>query len=204
MMAVTPDGKHKLVLIAGKPSHPPGMHEFRAGSILLENCLKSVPNLVVDRHEMGWVKAEAAFADHHAFTEADARRLLAVAQQHGARLVTTEKDWVRLVGFDGARGDLRERSRALAIELARLANDLKCTDVLLLSVGAQSQVCDYFLIASGTSVANSRPPTFCTANFAWGPVRYIFASTSTSSIAGSRANARSAARAASTVRLFAS
>jgi ribosome-associated protein len=42
-------------------------------------------------------------------------------------------------------------SRALAIELARLANDLKCTDVLLLSVGAQSQVCDYFLIASGTS-----------------------------------------------------
>jgi ribosome-associated protein len=42
-------------------------------------------------------------------------------------------------------------SRALAIELARLANELKCTDVLLLSVGAQSQVCDYFLIASGTS-----------------------------------------------------
>jgi ribosome-associated protein len=42
-------------------------------------------------------------------------------------------------------------SRALAIELARLAHDLKCTDVLLLSVGAQSQVCDYFLIASGTS-----------------------------------------------------
>jgi type 1 glutamine amidotransferase len=63
VMAVTPDGKHKLVLIAGKPSHPPGMHEFRAGTILLENCLKSVPNLVVDRHEMGWVKDEATFAD---------------------------------------------------------------------------------------------------------------------------------------------
>lgn len=61
--AVTPDGKRKLVLIAGKPSHPPGMHEFRAGTILLENCLKSVPNLVVDRHEMGWVKDEATFAD---------------------------------------------------------------------------------------------------------------------------------------------
>ena len=53
----------KIVLIAGKPSHPPGMHEFRAGTILLENCLKSVPNLVVDRHEMGWVKDEATFAD---------------------------------------------------------------------------------------------------------------------------------------------
>lgn len=61
--ALTPDGKHKLVFIAGKPSHPPGMHEFRAGSMLLEQCLKSVPNLVVDRHEMGWVKDEATFAD---------------------------------------------------------------------------------------------------------------------------------------------
>ena len=39
------------------------MHEFRAGTILLENCLKSVPNLQVDRHEMGWVADEATFAD---------------------------------------------------------------------------------------------------------------------------------------------
>jgi len=61
--AVTPDGKHKLVLIAGKPSHPPGMHEFKAGTMLLEKCLASVPNLVVDRHEMGWVKDESTFAD---------------------------------------------------------------------------------------------------------------------------------------------
>lgn len=61
--AVTPDGRQKLVLIAGKPSHPPGMHEFRAGTMLLENCLKNVPNLQVERHEMGWVKDEATFAD---------------------------------------------------------------------------------------------------------------------------------------------
>lgn len=61
--AVTPDGRQKLVLIAGKPSHPPGMHEFRAGTILLENCLKNMPNLQVDRHEMGWVTDEATFAD---------------------------------------------------------------------------------------------------------------------------------------------
>ncbi|SKB08575.1 Trehalose utilisation [Prosthecobacter debontii] len=60
---LTPDGKHKLVLIAGKPSHPPGMHEFRAGSLLLEKCLKEIPNLVVDRHDMGWVTDEATFAD---------------------------------------------------------------------------------------------------------------------------------------------
>ena len=61
--ALTTDGKHKLVLIAGKPSHPPGMHEFRAGTMLLEKCLKDVPDLVVDRHEMGWVKDESTFND---------------------------------------------------------------------------------------------------------------------------------------------
>ena len=59
----TPDGKKKLVFIAGKPSHPPGMHEFHAGTMLLTECLKSVPNLVVDRHDMGWVKDESTFAD---------------------------------------------------------------------------------------------------------------------------------------------
>ena len=60
---VTPEGRQKLVLIAGKPSHPPGMHEFRAGTLLLEKCLKNVPNLVVDRHEQGWVSDEKTFAD---------------------------------------------------------------------------------------------------------------------------------------------
>jgi type 1 glutamine amidotransferase len=61
--ALTPDGKHKLVLIAGKPSHPPGMHEFRAGTMLLEKCLAGVPNLVIERGEMGWVKDEAMLKD---------------------------------------------------------------------------------------------------------------------------------------------
>jgi hypothetical protein len=53
----------KLVLIAGKPSHPPLMHEFRAGSLLLESCLKNVPGLKVEVHENGWVKDESTFAD---------------------------------------------------------------------------------------------------------------------------------------------
>ena len=30
----------KIVLIAGRPSHGPGDHEFRAGSLLLQKCLK--------------------------------------------------------------------------------------------------------------------------------------------------------------------
>src|SRR4051794_19682227 len=61
--AATLDGKKKLVLIAGKPSHPPRMHEFRAGSLLLQKCLADVPGLSVEVHDMGWVKDETTFDD---------------------------------------------------------------------------------------------------------------------------------------------
>jgi len=57
------NSSRKLILIAGPPSHPKMMHEFRAGTILLEKRLKAVPNLVVDRHEMGWVDDEVTFKD---------------------------------------------------------------------------------------------------------------------------------------------
>lgn len=53
----------KLVLIAGKPSHPPLMHEFRAGALLLEACLKDVPGLKVEVHDNGWVKEESTLGD---------------------------------------------------------------------------------------------------------------------------------------------
>lgn len=62
-LALTPDGKRKLVLIAGKPSHPPLMHEFRAGSLLLQKALSAVPDLVVVLGEQGWVADEAEFKD---------------------------------------------------------------------------------------------------------------------------------------------
>ncbi len=48
-----------LVLIAGKPSHPPGMHEFRAGCLLLQQCLADFPGLVVTVHSNGWPAQEA-------------------------------------------------------------------------------------------------------------------------------------------------
>jgi len=53
----------KLVLIAGRPSHGPGLHEFRAGNILLEKRLQAVPGLRVELHDQGWVRDEATFAD---------------------------------------------------------------------------------------------------------------------------------------------
>jgi hypothetical protein len=44
----------RIVLIAGRPSHPPGMHEFRAGSLLLQKALGSVPGIKVDVYDGGW------------------------------------------------------------------------------------------------------------------------------------------------------
>jgi tetraacyldisaccharide 4'-kinase len=58
-----------------------------------------------------------AFPDHHSYTEAEAERLIAHAQAAGLRLVTTEKDLVRLSGAGGALGALRDRSAAFAVIL---------------------------------------------------------------------------------------
>ena len=44
----------RIVLVAGRPSHPPGMHEFRAGSLLFQKALASVPGVTVQVYDMGW------------------------------------------------------------------------------------------------------------------------------------------------------
>jgi hypothetical protein len=44
----------KLVLVAGKPSHGPGDHEFNAGCLLLKKCLSGVPGLEVTVGQGGW------------------------------------------------------------------------------------------------------------------------------------------------------
>ena len=51
----------KIVLIAGKPSHPPGMHEFRAGCLLLQQCLAGVKGVSVTVCSNGWPQVENAF-----------------------------------------------------------------------------------------------------------------------------------------------
>jgi type 1 glutamine amidotransferase len=61
-LAKTPDGQQKLVLVAGKPSHPPRMHEFNAGVQLLAKCLaQGAPNLHVDFVLNGWPPDEKVF-----------------------------------------------------------------------------------------------------------------------------------------------
>jgi tetraacyldisaccharide 4'-kinase len=72
-----------------------------------------------------------AFADHHEFSERDARGLLAEADRIGADLVTTEKDAVRLSGATGARADLARRSQTLPIRVAFEERDLLRLDALI-------------------------------------------------------------------------
>jgi hypothetical protein len=58
----------RIVLIAGRPSHPPGMHEFRAGCLLFQKALSSVPGIKVDVYDGGWPSkmVDGARADDNA------------------------------------------------------------------------------------------------------------------------------------------
>ena len=61
------DGRKKLVMLAGRPSHAPGEHEFRAGTMLLEKCLDAyaashdLPPLVTAVYTGGWPTDPTAF-----------------------------------------------------------------------------------------------------------------------------------------------
>ena len=50
-----------IILIAGRPSHGPGDHEFNAGSLLLSKCLNALPGIHAEVHNMGWPKDESVF-----------------------------------------------------------------------------------------------------------------------------------------------
>ena len=69
------DAPKRLLLIAGKPSHPPGMHEFRAGALLHQQCLKGFPGLQVEVYSNGWptkVEGGQSVRDNSVFTGAAA------------------------------------------------------------------------------------------------------------------------------------
>jgi hypothetical protein len=93
---LTQAANHKLVLVAGPPSHGPGDHEHRAGCLLLKKCLGQVPNLEVVVVENGWPKdpslfngadAIAVFSDGgsgHPFIQGDRLKTLAELMKKGA------------------------------------------------------------------------------------------------------------------------
>jgi len=44
----------RIVLLAGRPSHGPGQHEFRAGCMLFQKALAGYPGVTVEVITMGW------------------------------------------------------------------------------------------------------------------------------------------------------
>jgi tetraacyldisaccharide 4'-kinase len=67
--------------------------------------------------EAGVAVAEhASFPDHHRYTPADARALIARADSAGLALLTTEKDYARIAG-DAPLAELAARSSVLRVQL---------------------------------------------------------------------------------------
>jgi tetraacyldisaccharide 4'-kinase len=58
-----------------------------------------------------------SFADHYTYTDIDAEKLMQVADADNLRLVTTEKDMVRLAGKTGALAKLHARAEAFHVLL---------------------------------------------------------------------------------------
>jgi hypothetical protein len=85
----------RLVFVAGKPSHPPRMHEFNAGVQLLAKCLHEVPGLKVDVVLSGWPEDEQVFDGAHAivfYMDGGARHELV---QDGGRRLELARGWVQ-------------------------------------------------------------------------------------------------------------
>lgn len=88
------EGAKKIVIVAGKPSHPKGMHEFNAGVQLLHKCLRDVSG--VESHFVlnGWPEDESIFDDADAiifYMDGGNRHELVL--QEGRRLKLAQK-WV--------------------------------------------------------------------------------------------------------------
>ena len=94
----------RIVLIAGKPSHPSGMHEFRAGCLLLQKALASVPGVTVQVYDLGWpakVVDGARVDDNAALDNADAVLIFSDGEKgHPA----FQADRVKVVDALAARG----------------------------------------------------------------------------------------------------
>jgi tetraacyldisaccharide 4'-kinase len=57
------------------------------------------------------------FPDHHVFTNEDATRLMEAARESGARLLTTQKDWLRMPDSRSPVGALKQAAGVVPIRL---------------------------------------------------------------------------------------
>src|SRR3954447_6437237 len=94
----------RIVLIAGRPSHPPGAHEFRAGCMLLQKALSNVTGLTVDVYTNGWPSKTgdgAAVDDHAALDGADA---VLIYSDGGGAHPAIQRDHMKVIDALAAKG----------------------------------------------------------------------------------------------------
>ncbi|MGN6544668.1 MAG: ThuA domain-containing protein, partial [Aureliella sp.] len=100
LAAAEENGKKKLVIVAGKPSHPPRMHEFNAGSKLLAACLEDVDSISPHVVTGGWPKDESIFENADAVIfYMDGGKGHEVVQEDGRRLKLVDQLAKRGVGL---------------------------------------------------------------------------------------------------------
>ncbi len=76
------------------------------------------------------------FKDHHLFTEENARELIELAESTGGKLVTTEKDFVRLEGRSGDLAKLLKLTTPVGIEMTFHTRDMTRLEALIDGVRA--------------------------------------------------------------------
>jgi type 1 glutamine amidotransferase len=94
----------QIILIAGKPSHGPGEHEFRAGCLLLQKALSGVRGVNVQVYTGGWpskVVDGVSVDDNTPFERADA---ILVYADGGRGNPAIQNDHLRLIDALAARG----------------------------------------------------------------------------------------------------
>jgi len=94
----------RIVLIAGRPSHAPGEHEFRAGSMLLQKALSGVNGVTVDVITMGWPTKTVdgqTVDDNAALDNADA---ILIYADGGGGHPAIQRDHVKVLDALAAKG----------------------------------------------------------------------------------------------------
>ena len=84
-----PEGKKRIVLVAGTPSHAPGDHEFNAGSLLLKKCLDGQSQVQAGIYLNGWPKDPSAF---------DAADTILLYMDGGANHPVIQQDHLQQIG----------------------------------------------------------------------------------------------------------
>ena len=97
----------RIVLIAGKPSHPHGEHEFRAGCLLMQKALTGFPGISVQVYDGGWpskIVDDTRVDDNGALDNADAVLIYADGGRGNPAIQGDRMPWRRFLFFNVAGG----------------------------------------------------------------------------------------------------